>query len=121
MNTKSQSSKAKKKVGTPYASYFLFSYFSSSTSKYRLMTSCITYTKPQRVLIKHLLNITNPEEQFSVVGTTFSPRDENEAKDPKALYIQRLFILKEIIEEEYLDQRIIATKQTKDKTESEKF
>ncbi|KAK6247990.1 hypothetical protein QUC31_019555 [Theobroma cacao] len=109
-------------------------------------------------LLKHLLNIIDFEEQFSAVATAFSPNDEHEARDPKALYTtpkeldkwikifldayflnneetdvkyakkmtqpivrQRLFILKEIIEKEYLDQRTTATKPTKDKTESEKF
>ncbi|XP_017985395.1 PREDICTED: uncharacterized protein At4g37920, chloroplastic [Theobroma cacao] len=114
---------------------------------------------PKKIkLLKHLLNIIDSVEQFFAVATAFSPNDEHEARDPKALYAtpkeldklikilldayflnkeetdvkyakkmtqpivrQRLFILKEIIEEEYLDQRTTATKPTKDKTESEKL
>lgn len=37
-------------------------------------------------LLKHLLNITDPEEQFSALATAFSPGDGQEAKDPNALY-----------------------------------
>lgn len=96
---------------------------------------------PEIKLLKHLLNITDPEERFSALATAFSPGDEHEAKDADALYttpkelhkwikimldayqinkedsdlievrqmsdpmvIQRLFILKETIEEEYLKQ-----------------
>ncbi|XP_010942279.2 uncharacterized protein At4g37920 isoform X3 [Elaeis guineensis] len=94
---------------------------------------------PEIKLLKHLLNITDPEERFSALATAFSPGDEHEAKDVKALYttpkelykwikimldayhlnkeetdlmearqmsdpvvIQRLLILKETIEEEYM-------------------
>lgn len=94
---------------------------------------------PEIKLLKHLLNITDPEERFSVLATAFSPGDEHEAKDVNAVYttpkelhkwikimldayhlnkeetdmiearrmsdpvvIQRLLILKETIEEEYM-------------------
>lgn len=94
---------------------------------------------PEMKLLKHLLNITDPEERFSALATAFSPGDEHEVKVPDALYttpkelhkwikilldayqinkeesdilevrkmsdpmvIQRLFILKETIAEEYL-------------------
>ncbi|KAK9910575.1 hypothetical protein M0R45_034531 [Rubus argutus] len=102
-------------------------------------------------LLKHLLNITDPEERFSALATAFCPGDDNEAKDPKAIYttpkelhkwikimldayhlnaeetdlreakqmtqpvvIQRLFILKETIEEEYLEQSTSPDSQTED-------
>ena len=41
---------------------------------------------PEIKLLKHLLNITDPEERFSALATAFSPGDEHEAKDVKALY-----------------------------------
>lgn len=96
---------------------------------------------PEMKLLKHLLNITDPEERFSALATAFSPGDEHVAKDVDALYttpkelhkwskilldayqlnkeesdlmevrqmndpmvIQRLFVLKETIEEEYMKQ-----------------
>lgn len=37
-------------------------------------------------LLKHLLNITDPEERFSALATSFSPGGEREAKDPNGLY-----------------------------------
>ncbi|KAL0904698.1 hypothetical protein M5K25_026834 [Dendrobium thyrsiflorum] len=96
---------------------------------------------PEIKLLKHLLNIVDPEERFSALSTSFSPGDEHEMKDANAVYttpkelhkwikmmldsyylnkeetdlieawqmsdpmvIQRLFILKETIEEEYLKE-----------------
>ncbi|KAI3865023.1 hypothetical protein MKX03_012177, partial [Papaver bracteatum] len=98
-------------------------------------------------LLKHLLNITDPEERFSALATAFSPGDEKVAKDPNAItpnelykwikimldachlnkeeseireprqltlpiVMQRLFILKETIEEDYLQQSIAAEDST---------
>lgn len=126
---------------------------------YKATKSSLKSIAPKEVkLLKHLLNITDPEERFSALATAFSPGDEHEAKDPNALYttpkelnkwikilldayflnkeetdikeaknmtqpmvIQRLFILKETIEEEYLDQRTTATEHSEDKTELEEF
>ncbi|KAH7520387.1 uncharacterized protein At4g37920 isoform X2 [Ziziphus jujuba] len=122
---------------------------------YRLYTttkSSLRSISPKEVkLLKHLLNITDPEERFSALATAFSPGNEHEAKDPNGLYttpkelhkwikimldayhlnkedtdirearemiepvvIQRLFILKETIEEEYLDQRKPQKSQTEE-------
>ncbi|KAK6258750.1 hypothetical protein SCA6_013224 [Theobroma cacao] len=126
---------------------------------YKATKSSLKSIAPKEIkLLKHLLNITDPEERFSALATAFSPGDEHEAKDPNALYttpkelnkwikilldayflnkeetdikeaknmtqpmvIQRLFILKETIEEEYLDQRTTATDHSEDKTELEEF
>lgn len=44
-------------------------------------------------LLKHLLNIIDPEERFSALATAFSPGDEHEAKDPNALYTWEKIIL----------------------------
>ncbi|XP_017983313.1 PREDICTED: uncharacterized protein At4g37920, chloroplastic isoform X1 [Theobroma cacao] len=127
---------------------------------YKATKSSLKSIAPKEIkLLKHLLNITDPEERFSALATAFSPGDEHEAKDPNALYtstpkelnkwikilldayflnkeetdikeaknmtqpmvIQRLFILKETIEEEYLDQRTTATEHSEDKTELEEF
>ncbi|XP_020250539.1 uncharacterized protein At4g37920, chloroplastic isoform X2 [Asparagus officinalis] len=41
---------------------------------------------PEIKLLKHLLNITDPEERFSALATAFSPGDEHEVKDVDALY-----------------------------------
>lgn len=109
---------------------------------YKATKSSLRSITPKEIrLLKHLLNITDPEERFSALATAFSPGDENTAKDPKGLYttpkelqkwikimldayhlnkedtdirearemtqpvvIQRLFILQETIEEEYLKQ-----------------
>ncbi|GAB4847182.1 hypothetical protein Ancab_026192 [Ancistrocladus abbreviatus] len=111
---------------------------------YKTTKSSLRSIAPKEIkLLKHLLNITDPEERFSALATAFSPGDEREAKDPNALYttpkelhkwikmmldtyhlneeetdireakkmtqpvvIQRLFILKETIEEEYLERGI---------------
>ena len=43
-------------------------------------------------LLKHLLNIVDPEERFSALATTFSPGDGSEQKDPNALYTWVSFI-----------------------------
>lgn len=37
-------------------------------------------------LLKHLLNIVDPEERFSALATAFSPGAKHETKDPDALY-----------------------------------
>lgn len=109
---------------------------------YKATKSSLRSIAPKEIrLLKYLLNITDPEERFSALATAFSPGDEREAKDPKALYttpkelhkwikimldayhfnkedteireakqltepvvIQRLFILKDTIEEEYLEK-----------------
>ncbi|KAI4382085.1 hypothetical protein MLD38_008091 [Melastoma candidum] len=109
---------------------------------YKAMKSSLRSIAPKEIkLLKYLLNITDPEERFSALATAFSPGDDRESKDPKALYttpkelhkwitivldayhlnkedtdlreakqlsdpvvIQRLFILKETIEEEYLEK-----------------
>ncbi|KAL1810046.1 hypothetical protein ACET3Z_027036 [Daucus carota] len=106
---------------------------------YRATKSSLKSIEPKEIkLLKYLLNITDPEERFSALATAFSPGDDHEARDPKAVYttpkelhkwikimldahnlhkedteireakqmtppmvIQRLFILKETIEEEY--------------------
>ncbi|PIA51907.1 hypothetical protein AQUCO_01000047v1 [Aquilegia coerulea] len=107
---------------------------------YKATKSSLRSIAPKEIkLLKHLLNITDPEERFSALATAFSPGDKNTANDPDALYttpkelhkwikimldayhlnkedtdireakqmaqpvvIQRLFILQETIEEEYL-------------------
>ncbi|KAI5684387.1 hypothetical protein M9H77_05615 [Catharanthus roseus] len=100
-------------------------------------------------LLKYLLNIIDPEERFSALARAFSPGDDQESKDPDAIYttpkelhkwirimldayhlnkeeteirearqmnqpvvIQRLLILKETIEEEYLEKDATAGKET---------
>ncbi|OMP01667.1 hypothetical protein COLO4_11680 [Corchorus olitorius] len=127
---------------------------------YKATKSSVKSIAPKEIkLLKYLLNITDPEERFSALATAFSPGNEHEAKDPKALYttpkelhkwikimldayllnkeetdikeakkmtqpvvIQRLFILKETIEEEYLAQNSAGTpEKTMDKTESEEL
>ncbi|KAL5556679.1 hypothetical protein UlMin_038915 [Ulmus minor] len=123
---------------------------------YKATKSSIRSIAPKEIkLLKHLLNITDPEERFSALATAFSPGDDHEAKDPNALYttpkelhkwvkimldayhlnqeetdireakqltqpvvIQRLFILKETIEEEYLEQRTVHTPQPEDSAKS---
>ncbi|KAF8411321.1 hypothetical protein HHK36_003868 [Tetracentron sinense] len=110
---------------------------------YKTTKSSLRSIAPKEIkLLKHLLNITDPEERFSALATAFSPGDEHEVKDPNSLYttpkelhkwikimldayllnkedtdmkeakqmtepvvIQRLYILKETIEEEYLKQK----------------
>ncbi|CAN6450806.1 unnamed protein product [Victoria cruziana] len=115
---------------------------------YRATKSSLKSIMPKEIkLLKHLLNIIDPEERFSALASAFSPGDEHEAKvigslhtTPKELHkwitimldayhynkeetdlrearkmaqpivIQRLFILKETIEEEYLRETIGAPK-----------
>ncbi|XP_026427487.1 uncharacterized protein At4g37920-like [Papaver somniferum] len=117
---------------------------------YKATKSSLRSIAPKEIkLLKHLLNITDPEERFSALATAFSPGDEKVAKDPNALYttpkelykwikimldayhlnkeeseirearqltlpivMQRLFILKETIEEEYLQQNTAAEDST---------
>ncbi|TYJ14157.1 hypothetical protein E1A91_A10G099000v1 [Gossypium mustelinum] len=124
---------------------------------YKATKSSLKSMAPKEIkLLKHLLNITDPEERFSALATAFSPGNEHEVKDPHALYttpkelhkwikimldaytlhkeetdikeakkmtqpvvIQRLFILKETIEEEYLDQT--TAQRTGDKTKLEEL
>lgn len=107
---------------------------------YKATKSSLRSIAPKELkLLKHLLNIVDPEERFTALATAFSPGDEHEAKEPSAVYttpkelhkwitimldayhlnkedsdlkeakqmsqpivIQRLFILKQTIEEEYL-------------------
>ncbi|XP_039005130.1 uncharacterized protein At4g37920-like [Hibiscus syriacus] len=126
---------------------------------YKATKSSLKSIAPKEIkLLKHLLNITDPEERFSALATAFSPGNEHEAKDPHALYttpkelhkwikimldaytlnkeesdikeakkmsqpvvIQRLFILKETIEQEYLDQRTTRTQTESSKMESEEL
>lgn len=111
---------------------------------YKTTKSSMRSIAPKKIkLLKHLLNITDPEERFSALATAFSPGGEHEAKDPNGLYttpkelhkwikimldayhlsqeeteireakqinepvvIQRLFILKQTIEEEYLEREV---------------
>lgn len=100
-----------------------------------------TIAPPEIKLLKHLLNIMDPEERFSALATAFSPGDDHAIKDVDALYttpkelhkwitimldtyhlnkeesdlmevrqmsdpmvIQRLVILKETIEQEYMKE-----------------
>ncbi|GLT62924.1 hypothetical protein SLA2020_355260 [Shorea laevis] len=54
---------------------------------YKATKSSLRSIEPKEIkLLKHLLNITDPEERFSALATAFSPGDEREAKDPNALY-----------------------------------
>lgn len=54
---------------------------------YKATKSSLRSIMPKEIkLLKHLLNITDPEERFSALATAFSPGDEHEAKDPDALY-----------------------------------
>lgn len=123
---------------------------------YKATKSSLRSIAPKEIkLLKYLLNIIDPEERFSALATAFSPGNEHEAKDPKALHttpkelhkwitimldayhlnkeetdireakqmsqpvvIQRLLILKETIEEEYLGRATFQTMQTKEDTES---
>ncbi|CAH9086843.1 unnamed protein product [Cuscuta epithymum] len=109
---------------------------------YKTTQSSLRTMAPKEIkLLKHLLNIIDPEERFSALATAFCPGNDSEAKDPTAVYttpkelhkwikimldaynlnksdteireakkmnqpvvMQRLFILKEIIEEEYLER-----------------
>ncbi|XP_010254628.1 PREDICTED: uncharacterized protein At4g37920, chloroplastic [Nelumbo nucifera] len=122
---------------------------------YKTTKSSLKSIAPKEIkLLKHLLNIIDPEERFSALASAFSPGGEHEAKDPTALYttpkelhkwikimldayhlnkedsdirearqmtqpvvIQRLFILKETIEEEYLSR----SSETKEETEPKEF
>ncbi|KAK9990907.1 hypothetical protein SO802_025893 [Lithocarpus litseifolius] len=126
---------------------------------YKATKSSLRSIAPKEIkLLKHLLNITDPEERFSALATAFSPGDEHEAKDPNALYttpkelhkwikimldaynlskedtdirevkhltqpvvIQRLFILKETIEEEYLESSRFQDSKTEGTTKSEEL
>lgn len=126
---------------------------------YKATKSSLRSIAPKEIkLLKHLLNITDPEERFSALATAFSPGDEHEAKDPNALYttpkelhkwikimldaynlskedtdirevkhltqpvvIQRLFILKETIEEEYLESSKFQDSKTEGATKSEEL
>ncbi|MED6221694.1 hypothetical protein PIB30_057273 [Stylosanthes scabra] len=54
---------------------------------YKATKSSLRSITPKEIkLLKHLLNITDPEERFSALATAFSPGDEHEAKIPDALY-----------------------------------
>ncbi|KAJ0988223.1 hypothetical protein J5N97_006579 [Dioscorea zingiberensis] len=118
---------------------------------YKTTQKCLKSIAPPEIkLLKHLLNIEDPEERFSVLATTFSPGSEHDAKDPDAFYtspkelhkwikimldahrmnkeetdmtearqmsdpmvIQRLFILKETIEEEYMKKPSSGSEESK--------
>lgn len=122
---------------------------------YRATKSSLKSIEPKEIkLLKYLLNITDPEERFSALATAFSPGDDHEARDPKAVYttpkelhkwikimldahhlhkeeteireakqmtppmvIQRLFILKETIEVEYLEQNVNKENKTENSEE----
>ncbi|KAG5013562.1 hypothetical protein AAZX31_09G184500 [Glycine max] len=126
---------------------------------YKATKSSLRSITPKEIkLLKHLLNIIDPEERFSALATVFSPGDEHEAKDPNALYttpkelhkwikimldayhlnkeetdlrearqmtdpvvIQRLFILKDTIEQEYMEKDTTQKSETKDESKSEDF
>ncbi|KAF2295743.1 hypothetical protein GH714_033797 [Hevea brasiliensis] len=54
---------------------------------YKATKSSLRSMAPKEIkLLKHLLNIADPEERFSALATAFCPGDEREAKDPYALY-----------------------------------
>ncbi|CAI0430855.1 unnamed protein product [Linum tenue] len=118
---------------------------------YKTTKSSLRSIAPKEIkLLKHLLNITDPEERFSALATAFCPGDDHEAKEPYALYtspkelhkwikimidaynlskddtgiaeakqlsqpvvMQRLLILQETIEQEYMEKTTFRT-QTKD-------
>ncbi|XP_028789448.1 uncharacterized protein At4g37920 [Neltuma alba] len=124
---------------------------------YKTTKSSLRSMAPKEIkLLKHLLNIVDPEERFSALATAFSPGDKHETIDPNALYttpkelhkwvkimldayhlnkeetelreakqitqpvvIQRLFILKETIEEEYLEKRTLQKSDTEKDSKSE--
>uniref|UniRef100_A0A151UG78 Uncharacterized protein n=1 Tax=Cajanus cajan TaxID=3821 RepID=A0A151UG78_CAJCA len=125
---------------------------------YKATKSSLRSITPKEIkLLKHFLNIIDPEERFSVLATAFSLGDELEAKDPNALYtctpkelhkwikimldayhlnkeetnlreakqmtypvvIQRLFILKDTIEQEYMEKGTPQKSETKDDSKLE--
>ncbi|ESW30320.1 hypothetical protein PHAVU_002G143200 [Phaseolus vulgaris] len=126
---------------------------------YKATKSSLRSITPKEIkLLKHLLNIIDPEERFSALATAFSPGNENEAKDPNALYttpkelhkwikimldayhlnkeetdlrearqmtdpivIQRLFILKDTIEQEYMPKDTAEKSETKDDSKPVEF
>ena len=54
---------------------------------YKATKSSLRSIAPKELkLLKHLLNITDPEERFSALASAFCPGNDNEAKDPNALY-----------------------------------
>lgn len=54
---------------------------------YKATKSSMRSIAPKEIkLLKHLLNVTDPEERFSALATSFSPGGEHEAKDPNGLY-----------------------------------
>jgi len=61
---------------------------------YKATKSSLRSITPKEIkLLKHLLNIIDPEERFSALATAFSPGDEHEAKDPYAQYTWENFLL----------------------------
>ncbi|KAG2696066.1 hypothetical protein I3843_07G041700 [Carya illinoinensis] len=126
---------------------------------YKATKSSLRSIAPKEIkLLKHLLNITDPEERFSALATAFSPGDGQEAKDPNALYttpkelhkwikimldaynlntedsdireakqmaqpvvVQRLSILKETIEEEYLEHSMFQDSKTEGDAKSDEL
>jgi len=54
---------------------------------YKATKSILRSITPKEIkLLKHLLNIIDPEERFYVLAIAFYPGDEHEAKDPYAQY-----------------------------------
>nr|AFK48093.1 unknown [Lotus japonicus] len=126
---------------------------------YKATKSSLRSITPKEIkLLKHLLNIIDPEERFSALATAFSPGDGHEAKNPDALYttpkelhkwiqimldaynlnkeetdlreakqltdpivIQRLFILRDTIEQEYMEKSGLQKSETDDDSKSKEF
>ncbi|PNY17970.1 hypothetical protein L195_g014727, partial [Trifolium pratense] len=126
---------------------------------YKTTKSSLRTIAPKEIkLLKHLLNIIDPEERFSALATAFSPGDERDAKDPNALYttpkelhkwiqimldaynlnkeesdlrearqmtdpivIQRLCILRDTIEKDYMENNTVPKSETEDDSLSEVF
>ncbi|GAU40329.1 hypothetical protein TSUD_221770 [Trifolium subterraneum] len=126
---------------------------------YKTTKSSLRTIAPKEIkLLKHLLNIIDPEERFSALAKAFSPGDEREAKDPNALYttpkelhkwiqimldaynlnkeesdlrearqmndpivIQRLCILRDTIEKDYMENNTVPKSETEDDSLSEIF
>lgn len=61
---------------------------------YRATKSSLKSIEPREIkLLKYLLNITDPEERFSALATAFSPGDDHESRDPKAVYTYGNFMM----------------------------
>lgn len=54
---------------------------------YKATKSSLRSIAPKEIkLLKYLLNITDPEERFSAMATTFCPGDERDVKDQDVIY-----------------------------------